>query len=51
MKKVLLFVLVLLAMTGVSMAQDHHPAHHPVRHHRHHHHVVHHQPVHHADHH
>ena len=42
MKRIILLALVLLAITGVSMAQVHHPVHHhrPVHHH--------HRPIHHA---
>ncbi|HEY8968668.1 MAG TPA: hypothetical protein VIM64_06240 [Puia sp.] len=47
MKKFLLSVLVLVAMTGVTMAQTHKPVHHKkkVVHHHHHrtHHAVHHK--------
>lgn len=42
MKKLLLSVVMLLAMTGFAMAESHHPAHH-----HHHHHHPHHRPVHH----
>lgn len=51
MKKLLLLAVVLVAMTGVSLAaQPHKPAHHPhhpVRHHHVHHHAAHHHPAHH----
>ena len=48
MKKVILSVLVLVAMTGAAMAQTHRPVHHKkVVHHRHH---RHHHPVHHKAH-
>jgi len=43
--KILLSVLVLVAMTGVTMAQTHKPVHHKkvVHHRHHHHHAVHHK--------
>jgi len=46
MKKILLSVLVLFAMTGVSMAQTKKEVHHKKVHHKHHHKVVHHHPKH-----
>jgi hypothetical protein len=41
MKRIILLALVLLAITGVSMAQVHHPVHHRAVHHYH-------RPVHHS---
>jgi hypothetical protein len=49
MKKILLSVLVLLAMTGVTMANGNKPGHHKkttVHHHHHGHHAVHHKKAH-----